>query len=323
MPDGKSKKTQWRSRLARSLMLSVMLLASLASLPYPAAAASCGGHGDRDSLLVSTSWLADHLNDRNLVILAVGNKAEYEKAHIPGALWVEYMATHMMTSPAGLTLEMSPMADLAEVFGALGVTNDSRVVLYSIQKLDAPTARIYLTLDAMGLGSHTSILNGGTAVWQGESRPVTTEVRKVARGKIEPCPQNDVIVDVDYVRQNLHHAGVDIVDARNPEFYTGARIPQGQRAGHIPGASNITFSSLVDAQGKLLPVDAIQAKFRGAGIKQGDRVVSYCHIGQQASLIYFAARYLGYDARMFDGSWEDWSRHADLPAETSAASSKP
>jgi thiosulfate/3-mercaptopyruvate sulfurtransferase len=316
MPQGKSK-TEFRSRIAGSLML----IAGLIALPHCAAAASCGGHGDRDSLLVSTSWLADHLNDRNLVVLAVGDKAEYVKAHIPGALWVEYMATHMMQSPAGLTLEMPPMADLVEVFGALGITNDSRIVLYSIKNLDAPTARIQLTLDAMGLGSHTSILNGGTPVWQSEGRPVTTEVRKVVRGKIEPCPQNDVIVDVDYVRSHLHHAGVDIVDARRPEFYTGASLPPGQRAGHIPGASNITFSSLVDAQGKLLPVDAIQSKFRGAGIKTGDRVVSYCHIGQQASLIYFVARYLGYDARLFDGSWEDWSRHSDLPVETSATAS--
>jgi thiosulfate/3-mercaptopyruvate sulfurtransferase len=316
MPHGESK-ISWRSRIAGSLII----IAGLTVLPCSAAGASCGGHGDPGSLLVSTSWLADHLNDRNLVVLAVGDQAEYDKAHIPGALWVEYMATHVMKSPAGLTLEMSPMADLVEVFGGLGITNDSRIVLYSMRNLDAPTARIYLTLDAMGLGSHTSILNGGTPVWQGEGRPVTTEVRKVARGKIEPCPQNDVIASLDYVRANLHHAGVDIVDARLPEFYTGARIPQGQRAGHIPGASNIAFSSLVDAQGKLLPADAIQAKFRDAGIKPGDRVISYCHIGQQASLIYFVARYLGYDARLFDGSWEDWSRHADLPVETSATAS--
>jgi len=308
-------KTPWRSRIAGSLVL----LAGLAVQPHSAAGATCGGHGDRDSLLVSTGWLADHLNDRNLVVVAVGDKAEYDKAHIPGALWVEYMATHVMKSEAGLTLEMSPMADLVKVFGALGISNDSRIVLYSIKNLDAPTARIYLTLDAMGLGAHTSILNGGTPVWQAEGRPVSTEVRKVTRGKIEPCPQNDVIVDLDYVRSNLHHAGIDIVDARLADYYTGARIPDGQRAGHIPGASNITFSSLVDAQGKLLPADAIQSKFRAAGIKQGDRVVSYCHIGQQASLIYFVARYLGYDARLFDGSWEDWSRHPELPAETSAS----
>ncbi|HEY2014869.1 MAG TPA: sulfurtransferase [Bryobacteraceae bacterium] len=304
--------------LRKSCLPALLSLAVLAALPCSAVATSCGGHGNRDSLLVSTSWLADHLNDRNLVILEIGDKAAYDKAHIPGAQFVVYMETHLMKSDAGLTLEMSPMAELADVFGKAGVTDDSRIVLYASRNLDAQTARVYVTLDAMGLGARTSILNGGTPVWQAEGRPVTAEVRKAVRGKLEPCPQSDVITDLDYVRSNLHHAGVDIVDARLPEFYSGASIPQGRRAGHIPGASNIPFSSLVDDKGKLLPLDAIQAKFRAAGVKTGDRVVSYCHIGQQASLVYFVARYLGYDARLFDGSWEDWSRHADLPAETSA-----
>jgi len=310
----REKKSIFLLRGALACAAACLLMAQ----PRSAAAASCGGHGDRDSLLVSTSWLADHLNDRNLVILEVGDQDAYKKAHIPGAQFLEYMDTHLMKGPTGLTLELSPMPDLAEVFGKLGVTNDSRIVLYASNDLNAPTARVYVTLDAMGLGAHTSILNGGTPVWQGEGCPVSTDIRKVTRGKLEPCPQEDVIASLEYVRANLHHAGVDIVDARLPEYYTGARIPQGQRAGHIPGASNITFSTLVDAKGKLLPAEAIEAKFHAAGIKSGDRVVSYCHIGQQASLIYFVARYLGYDARLFDGSWEDWSRHADLPTETSA-----
>ena len=305
--------------LKESLLALALSAGLLAALPQDAPAAACGGHGDRETLLVSTAWLAGHLNDRNLVILEIGDQDAYTKGHIPGAQFLEYMDTHVMKTSDGLTLELSPMPALAEVFGKVGVTNDSRIVLYASKSLDAPTARVYVTLDAMGLGSHTSILDGGTPVWRSEGRPVTSEVRKVTRGKLEPCPQSDVIASLDYVRSNLHHAGVDIVDARLPQFYTGATIPNGRRAGHIPGASNIPFNTLVDEQGKLLPADAIETRFRTAGIKSGDRVVSYCHIGQQASLVYFVARYLGYDARLFDGSWEDWSRHADLPAETSAS----
>ena len=306
--------------LRRNMGVIAILACVLAAPPLRAAA--CGGHGDRDSLLVSTSWLAGHLSDRNLVVLSIGAggsaRADYDKGHIPGAQFLEYMDTHVMQSSAGLTLEMSPIADLVKVFGKVGVTNDSRIVLYAPKQLDAAVARVYVTLDAMGFGARTSILNGGTPVWQAEGRPVTTEVRKVTPGKLDPCPQSDVIADLAYVRANLHHAGVDIVDARLPVYYTGAEIPGGQRAGHIPGASNINFNSLVDPKGQLLPVETIQAKFRDAGIKAGDRVVSYCHIGQQASLIYFVARYLGYDARLYDGSWEEWSRNADLPAELSA-----
>src|SRR5262245_53050475 len=129
----------------------IAILASALAAPGVRAAA-CGGHGDRDSLLVSTSWLAGHLNDRNLVILAVGAggsaKADYDKGHIPGAQFLEYMDTHIMQSATGLTLEMSPVPDLVKVFGKVGVTNDSHIVLYAPRQLDAALARVYVTLDA-------------------------------------------------------------------------------------------------------------------------------------------------------------------------------
>jgi thiosulfate/3-mercaptopyruvate sulfurtransferase len=123
-----------------------------------------------------------------------------------------------------------------------------------------------------------------------------------------------VIADLDYVRANLNHPGVDIIDARNPEYYTGASTATGKRAGHIPGATNLTFSTLLDGNGRFKSPEVLASMLRDAGVKQGDRVVSYCHIGQQATVIYFVARYLGYDARLYDGSWEEWSSHGDLPA---------
>jgi thiosulfate/3-mercaptopyruvate sulfurtransferase len=266
--------------------------------------------------------VADHLKDKNLVVVAIGNKAEYDEAHIPGSVFVDYMETHQMKSAAGLTLEMLPLAEEAEVFGKLGINNDSRVVLYPLKDWNSQTARIYVTLDSMGLGANASILDGGFLTWQREKRATSSAAPKVTAGKIVPCGQSDVVTDLDYVRGHVKSAGVAIVDARLPEYYTGATIPKGRRAGHVPGASNIPFSSLIDTDGKLLKVEALQAKFRDAGIKPGDRVVSYCHIGQQASEVYFVARYLGYDARLFDGSWEEWSGRSELPAETSAAATK-
>jgi thiosulfate/3-mercaptopyruvate sulfurtransferase len=298
--------------MVRVLFAAFFVLAGTAG-----AAPMCGGHGTRGSMLVSTAWLAGHLQDPNLVILSIGQKAEYVHGHIPGALYLEYADTRLARSPVNLTFELPPVANLVEVFGKLGVTNESHVILCFSQDMVSQTTRVFLTLDALGLGSQTSILDGGFPVWQSEGRPVSTERRLVVRGKLEPCPQNDVITGVDYVRANLHRSGVAIVDARDLEYYTGAKHADGKRAGHIPGARGLTYSTLLDESGKFRPPDVLAAMFRDAGIQPGDRVVAYCHIGQQATVVYFVARYLGYDARLYDGSWEDWSAHTELPVETS------
>lgn len=297
-------------------VVSLLLLAALA-VALPGFAAPCGGHGNHDSMLVSTAWLAEHLHDPNLVILAVGDKADYDRGHIPGSIFLSYMDSHLMKGPTGLSLEMPPMDQLAAFFGKAGVSNDSRIVLYQAKDWFSPTARVYLTLDAMGLAPQTSVLDGGFLLWSKEGRPISTEETHPAKpGAITPCPQNDVITDLADVKASVKHAGVAIVDARNDEYYTGKTQPGDQRRGHIPGAGSLPFVDLSAGDGRLKSADELAALFRQAGVKPGDRVIVYCHIGQQASADYFAARTLGYDVRLFDGSWEEWSAHKELPAET-------
>ncbi|HXZ28518.1 MAG TPA: sulfurtransferase [Terriglobales bacterium] len=304
-------------RLGLLLSLSLLLAAGLCQ---PAAAAPCGGHGTRDTMLVSSAWLAEHLHDPKLVVLHVGSKDDYDDGHIPGAVFLSYMDTHLMTGPTGLTLELLPMDQAAAVFARAGVSNDSRIILYAPGEGFAPTARVYLTLDAMGLAPQTSVLDGGLLLWNKEGRPVSTqETRPAQPGKVTPCPQADVITGLAEVKAGVKRAGVAIVDARNQEYYTGKTRPGDQRRGHIPGAGNLPFVDLFDTDHKLKSPDQLAELFRRAGVKPGDRVIAYCHIGQQASSVYFAARTLGYEVRLYDGSWEEWSAHKELPTETSTA----
>jgi thiosulfate/3-mercaptopyruvate sulfurtransferase len=282
-------------------------------------APACGGHGDSNSMLVTTAWLADHLHDPNLVIIGVGPEGDYEKGHIPGSQFLQYSDAYLKKSPAGLTTELPPMPYLADLFGKLGVTNDSRIILYPLGEWYSPTTRVYLTLDAMGLGSHTSLLDGGIAAWQSEHRPVTTDVLKMKPGKIDACAQDDVITDLEFVKSHLKQPGVALMDSRSAGSYSAAQPTQNSRAGHVPGAASLPFEVLLDDKGKLKPVKDLEALFSKAGAKKGDRVVAYCYIGQRATMVYFVARYLGYDARLFDGSWEEWNQHIELPTEVSGS----
>lgn len=271
----------------------------------------------RESMIVSTDWLAKHLNDDSLVLLQVGDKKEYDAAHIPGA---QFIQTSDISTPRGqgLILELPTVEQLKIAFEKFGVTDKSRVVVYFGKDWITPTARVYMTLDYLGLGDQTSILDGGLPAWTAEGKPVTAEVRAAKQGSFTPRPNAKLVVDAAWVSTNLSKPGIAILDARAAKFYTGEDAGQMPRAGHIPRAKSIPFSTLVeDSTNKFKSADALRGLFSTAGVKPKDTVATYCHIGQQASLLYFMARYLGYDAHLYDGSFQDWSNRSDLPVEKS------
>lgn len=283
--------------------LAVTLLAAA-----PAAAA--------ESLLLSAADLASRLNDPKLVLLHVGERASYDKAHIPGARYADIRAD-LHRRDADLSLQMLPPDLLRERLAALGVSNDSRIVVYHSDGWFSPATRLMLTLHYAGF-SDVSLLDGGLAAWVRENRAVTADVPAPRAGTLAPLSLRPVVVDADFVQAHLAKPGYAVVDARSAAFYdgtqTGGNAANPHKTGHIAGAIGLPYTTLTTEDGLMKPVEELKALFAAAGVKAGDMVVAYCHIGQQATAVLFAARLLGHPVALYDGSFEDWSRRG-LPAE--------
>jgi thiosulfate/3-mercaptopyruvate sulfurtransferase len=200
---------------------------------------------------------------------------------------------------------------LALTLESKGISNTSHVVLYWAAEYFSPTARAFLTLEYAGLAGRVSILDGGLEAWKAEGRPVSAEVPTPAPGRFTPRLAPQLIVDADWVRDHLSDQAVAIVDARDSSFYSGRETRQA-RSGRIPNAVSVPFGSVIDAGGKFKSLDALRELFKAAGIDRADKVVTYCHIGQQASLIWFVAKLLGHDAALYDGSFQDWAARPAL-----------
>ncbi|HSR15656.1 MAG TPA: rhodanese-like domain-containing protein, partial [Gemmatimonadales bacterium] len=181
-------------------------------------------------VLVTTGWLAAHRNDPALVILHVGDqrsRRRYDEGHIPGAVFLNpFTDLAAPPVPGGLALELPSAAQLDSVLDAKGISNDSRVVIYSAEGYATPTARAFFTLEYAGLRGQVTMLDGGLEAWTRENRPVTTAVPAPRRGNFTPRLQQDMVVDAAWVEARLRHPGVAIVDARTPQFYGGAETRQ-------------------------------------------------------------------------------------------------
>ena len=293
--------------------MTLFLLAALSGAPAPAPAPAAA---PKVPLVITTAWLAEHLNDKGLVIFHIGDQSSrplYDSTHIPGAQFLAPLSEFSTPRVQGsLVLELPSPSVLDSVLESKGISNDSRIVLYSARQYFSPTSRAYFTLEYIGLGDNVSILDGGLEAWRAEGRAVTAALPTVPRGSFTPHPRVEVVTDAGFVSAHLEDPGVRIVDARDTSFYNGRETRQG-RNGHIPGAVSIPFTTIVDSSGKFLSPAVLKARFTSAGVKEGQTVVTYCHIGQQASLVWFAARYLGFEARLYDGSFQDWAARTELP----------
>ena len=289
-----------------SRRLAVLAFFASLGLALPARA-------QRDQMLVTTAWLAQHLHDPNLVLLHVGGDGEYKAMHIPGARFADMDDVSVSEHTAeGLMLEMPSAESLRERLQKLGISNDSRIVVYYGSDWVSPSTRIVFTLDYAGLGGQTSLLDGGMPAWVREGRKVTDRLPTPRTGTLSALHIKPIVVNAGYVKQHIGRRGVSIVDGRDASFYDGVQRGSAhggeQRAGHIASAKSVPFTQVTLDNLLLKSPNELRELFTKAGVQAGDTIVGYCHVGQQATAMLFAARSLGHPVLLYDGSYQEWSR---------------
>ncbi|MEO8501340.1 MAG: sulfurtransferase [Vicinamibacteria bacterium] len=265
--------------------------------------------------LVSAAWLKENIADPKLVLFHVGGKASFEQDHIPGAQLVAPADLSIPKVEGALLLQLLPEDPLRQKIESLGVSDDSRVVVYFGNDEITQAMRVYFSLDAVGLGDRASVLDGGLPGWKAAGGALTAEVKPRTAGRITVRPHPELVASLDDVRAGLAVKNITLIDARTTALFDGSNPGSMARAGHIPGARSLPFANLTTEDLKMKTDPEIAEIFRTAGVMPGVPLVSYCNSGQQATLVYFAAKRLGLAARVYDGSWDEWSRRTDLPVE--------
>jgi thiosulfate/3-mercaptopyruvate sulfurtransferase len=271
--------------------------------------------------LVSTEWLADHLNDSNLVVVDGSylvlqkrdSHAEYRAEHIPGAIFfdVDKIADHSSELP-----HMLPgPTHFGEAVGALGIGNDTTVVIYdSIGLYSAP--RVWWTFRILG-AKNVYILDGGLPKWKAEGRSLEAGESKRPPQKFHAEMNVGAVATLADMRMAVVDQSVQIVDARSAERFAG-KAPEprpGLRSGHMPGSFNVPFDRVLD-KGNLASRERVEAAFRNAGVDLDKPIITSCGSGMTAAILTFALDSIGRTAKgLYDGSWAEWGGRPDLPIE--------
>jgi len=289
-------------------------------LVLSASATSTRQHApDTSRMLVQSNWLAQHLSDRNLVVLHVGaDRVSYNARHIPGA---RFLALGDIAAPRnGIPNQLPPADNLKATFERLGVGDHSRVVIYG-DMLGLLAARAYFTLDYLGLGNNAALLDGGLEAWSKEHETAKTLPAEPRPTVLTIHPHPELVIELANLREIVPSRSTLLVDARPPMDYAGMGRSEGiARPGHIPGAVNVFWAeNLISQQNPVLkPVSEIQARYATAGLKPGIKAIVYCRGGIQAAHDYFTLKLAGFRPALYAGSFIEWSSTFGTPIETGA-----
>lgn len=274
--------------------------------------------------LVSTDWLATHLNDPDLRILDgswylpdMGRdpRAEYEAAHIPGARYfdIDEISDHRSDLP-----HMAPPVEkFMSRMRAMGVGDGHQVVVYDGAGVFS-AARVWWLFRLMGK-TDVAVLDGGFGKWQAEGRPIEDLPPVVRDRHMTVQRQNMIVKDVTQVAAAAKLGDWQIVDARSAARFKGeeAEPRAGLRSGHIPNSLNLPYRALLNDDGTMLGVDGLRAAFEAAGVDLAKPVITTCGSGVTAAILFLALERLGHrDHALYDGSWAEWGMFNDLKVAT-------